>query len=171
MRTDIADNIKNAIIKDYKENGWLCVPEMQIGDLAYKLDSHKTNLPTASKHTETKSAFNMRPDIWLVNRNGKIIIVEVKSCRQDFTSDKKYHIYSNFCDLMYFAIDGDYISKDELPKNVGLIKLDNSKRGFKFIKKAKSNNFSLDIETRCDFIFRLARSASNRYLQKVFANE
>lgn len=152
--------ITKTIMKDYKFRGYACIPEMQIGDLAYKLGLNDTGL--VNSRGRKKGAYRMRPDIWLVNRDGKIIIIEVKSSRSDFTSDKKWHIYRQFCDMMYFAIDGSYIDKDELPAGIGLMKLDSSERGFYFDKKASSSKFDLTLEIRCDLMFRMARSLSNR---------
>jgi len=160
-----SDKIKKAVMKDYKLKGWACIPEMHIGDLAYSLDKNKTGIHSKQANGGKggeKGAYSMIPDIWLVNREKKIVIVEVKSSRADFKSDKKWHIYQQFCDLFYFAIDGDYISKDELPKGVGLIKLDGSKRGFGFVKKATSNKLSIPDDVYSDLMFRMARSMSNR---------
>jgi hypothetical protein len=157
-----ADKIKKAIMLEYKLKGWACIPEMHIGDLAHALDKNKTGLISSRERGGEKGAYSMIPDIWLVSREKKITIVEVKSSRQDFKSDKKWHIYQQFCDLFYFAIDGDYISKEELPKGVGLIKLDDSKRGFTFIKKAFSNKVDIPDDVYSDLMFRMARSMSNR---------
>jgi len=161
-RTEI---ITKTIMADYKFRGYACIPEMQIGDLAYKLGLNDTGLTTKTKRrtrTRKKGAYRMRPDIWLVNRDGQIVIIEVKSSRADFISDKKWHIYRQFCDMMYFAIDGSYINRDELPAGIGLMKLDESERGFYFDKKAKTKKFDLTPEIRCDLMFRMARSLSNR---------
>ena len=152
--------ITKTIMQDYKLRGYACIPEMQIGDLAYKLGLNDTGLK--NKKGRKKGAYRMRPDIWLVSRLGRIVIIEVKSSRADFVSDKKWHIYRQFCDMMYFAIDGSYIDRDELPTGIGLMKLDSSERGFYFEKKAKVKKFDLKLEIRCDLMFRMARSLSNR---------
>lgn len=46
-----------------------------------------------------------RADIAGLDRKGKLIIVEVKSCREDFTADGKWPSYLEFCDRFYFATD------------------------------------------------------------------
>ena len=160
MSVSKTELITKTIMQDYMLQGYACIPEMQIGDLAIKLGLNHTGLKNS--RGRNKKAYRMRADIWLVNRDGKIIIIEVKSSRADYTSDKKWHIYRQFCDSMYFAIDGDYIDKAELPAGVGLMKLDNSLRGYSIDKRATSKKLELPIEIRCDLMFRMARSLSNR---------
>lgn len=54
----------------------------------------------------------LRADLLGITVSGEIVIVEVKSCWQDFTSDNKWEKYLAFCNKMYFAISADlYNSK------------------------------------------------------------
>lgn len=48
---------------------------------------------------------NLRADVFCLNTKCDIVITEVKSCWQDFKTDKKWHRYLPFCMRMYFAID------------------------------------------------------------------
>lgn len=64
----------------------------------------------------------IRFDILGINRNQKEIrIIETKSCRQDFISDKKWQSYLPYCTHFAFAAPKGVIKKDELPKGIGLI--------------------------------------------------
>jgi len=38
----------------------------------------------------------------------RFIIIEVKSCAQDYRSDSKWKLYLGFCHLFYFAVDEDF---------------------------------------------------------------
>jgi hypothetical protein len=53
-RLNIANNIKKIIVKDYIHQGFACIPEFQIGYLAYDLNNYKTNLETKSNYSNTK---------------------------------------------------------------------------------------------------------------------
>ena len=46
-----------------------------------------------------------RADLAGLSRKGRIVIVEVKSCREDFAADAKWPSYLEFCDQFYFATD------------------------------------------------------------------
>lgn len=64
----------------------------------------------------------IRFDILGINRSKREIrIIEVKSCRRDFTSDKKWESYLPYCTHFAFAAPKGVIKKDELPKGIGLI--------------------------------------------------
>lgn len=65
---------------------------------------------------------NLRFDVLGIKRyNREIRIFEVKSCRQDFTSDKKWQNYLPFCTHFAFVAPKGVIRPDELPKGVGLL--------------------------------------------------
>ena len=53
-----------------------------------------------------------RVDIIALGRDGHITIVEVKSSRQDFQSDRKWRDYLEWGDSFYFAVS------DEFPRNI-----------------------------------------------------
>lgn len=69
-----------------------------------------------------------RMDVLALNMKGQMVCVEVKSCRQDYTSDSKWREYLPYCNKMYIAIDnklwesfGGQIAKDIRPHGVGLM--------------------------------------------------
>jgi len=58
--------------------------------------------------------FGRRVDVISMAKGGEITIVEVKSSRQDFLSDRKWHEYPEWADRFYFAVD-DSFDRDLLP--------------------------------------------------------
>ncbi len=72
---------------------------------------------------EVTLANGRRADVMAVGPRGEIVIVEVKSCLQDFRVDQKWPEYAPYCDRFYFAIDCDF-PKDRIPSEVGLMVCD-----------------------------------------------
>jgi hypothetical protein len=73
--------------------------------------------------TEVRLATGRRVDVMGVNRQNRIVIVEVKSSPADFLSDRKWREYLEFCDLFYFAVATDF-PRELLPPEPGLIVAD-----------------------------------------------
>lgn len=72
------------------------------------------------------------------NRNVKIF--EVKSCRQDFISDKKWDKYLPFATHFYFAAPKGVIQPSELPNGIGLVefwKMPHGYIAFDYTKKCR----------------------------------
>ena len=64
-----------------------------------------------------------RADIVAVTKTGKILIIEIKSCLNDFRTDQKWTGYRDYCDELYFAVDIDFPAA-VLPQDAGLILAD-----------------------------------------------
>lgn len=62
----------------------------------------------------------LRADIAALGTKGQIIIVEVKSCLQDWQADTKWPGYRQWCDELLFAIPAEFPIA-ELPIEEGLI--------------------------------------------------
>ena len=73
--------------------------------------------------TEVTLANGRRADVMAVGPKGEIVIVEVKSCLQDFRTDQKWPEYAPYCDRFYFAVDCDF-PKDRIPEHAGLMVCD-----------------------------------------------
>lgn len=73
--------------------------------------------------TEVTLANGRRADVMAVGPKGEIVIVEVKSCLQDFQTDQKWPEYAPYCDRFYFAVDCDF-PKERIPEEVGLMVCD-----------------------------------------------
>ncbi|RDW11867.1 MmcB family DNA repair protein [Paracoccus thiocyanatus] len=65
----------------------------------------------------------LRVDLISVTPKGEIWVVECKSCRADFVSDRKWQGYLEFCDRFFWAVDADF-PEDLLPDGSGLIRAD-----------------------------------------------
>ena len=70
--------------------------------------------------TEFTLANGRRADVIALDRDGKLTIVEIKSCRADFQSDRKWQDYLDYCDSFYFAVAEDFPT-ELLPAETGLI--------------------------------------------------
>jgi len=70
--------------------------------------------------TEVTLANGRRADVMAVGPRGEIIIVEVKSCLQDYATDQKWPEYAPYCDSFFFAVDCDF-PQHVIPGDVGLI--------------------------------------------------
>ncbi len=73
--------------------------------------------------TEVTLANGRRADVMAVGPKGEIVILEVKSCLQDFATDQKWPEYAPYCDRFYFAVDCDF-PKDRIPEHAGLMVCD-----------------------------------------------
>ena len=61
-----------------------------------------------------------RADIMALRPDGGFVVIEVKSGLRDFQADQKWPEYREFCDALFFAVDGDF--PDALiPAETGLI--------------------------------------------------
>lgn len=61
-----------------------------------------------------------RADVAGLDRRGRLVIAEVKSCQADFDADNKWTDYLDFCDEFYFAVSRGF-PLDLLPVEEGLI--------------------------------------------------
>ena len=73
--------------------------------------------------TEVTLANGRRADVMAIGPKGEVVILEVKSCLQDFATDQKWPEYAPYCDRFYFAVDCDF-PKDRIPEHAGLIVCD-----------------------------------------------
>ena len=64
-----------------------------------------------------------RADIVSLLPDGRFAVIEVKSCARDFLTDRKWPEYRDYCDLLFFAVDGEF-PRDMLPEDVGLMVAD-----------------------------------------------
>ena len=64
-----------------------------------------------------------RADVMALGLKGEIVIVEVKSCLQDYATDQKWPEYAPYCDRFFFAVDCDF-PQEHIPDDVGLIVAD-----------------------------------------------
>lgn len=70
--------------------------------------------------TEVVPSPGLRVDVMALTPTGEVWIVECKSCRADFTADRKWQGYLDWCDRFFWATDCDF-PHDLLPAESGLI--------------------------------------------------
>ena len=70
--------------------------------------------------TEFSPVKGLRVDVVSVGTKGEIWIVECKSSRADFISDRKWQGYLEWCDRFFWAVDMDFPA-ELLPDGTGLI--------------------------------------------------
>ena len=91
-------------------------------NLAYHIPTERINSAIGRMFIERGDAclreFTLRSgrrvDLIAISRGGEITIVEVKSSRQDFTSDRKWQEYPEWADRFYFAV-AERFPRDLLP--------------------------------------------------------
>ena len=69
---------------------------------------------------ELVPAPGLRVDVMAVGPKGEIWVIECKSSRADFTSDRKWQGYLDWCDRFFWAVDADFPT-ELLPAGTGLI--------------------------------------------------
>jgi len=65
----------------------------------------------------------LRVDVMALGPKGEIWVVECKSGRADFRTDRKWQGYLDWCDRFFWAVDADFPT-DLLPQGTGLILAD-----------------------------------------------
>lgn len=72
---------------------------------------------------EVVPSTGLRVDVMALGPKGEIWIVECKSGRADFMTDRKWQGYLDWCDRFFWAVDADFPT-DLLPQGTGLILAD-----------------------------------------------
>lgn len=65
----------------------------------------------------------LRVDLMALGPKGQIWIIECKSSRTDYVTDRKWQGYLDWCDRFFWAVDGQFPT-DLLPEGSGLILAD-----------------------------------------------
>lgn len=73
--------------------------------------------------TEFRVGRGRRVDVIGLNREGRFVIVEIKTSVADFRADAKWPDYLLWCDAYYFAVPADF-PREILPEAEGLIVAD-----------------------------------------------
>ncbi len=110
-----------------------------------------------SSVTELALTAGRRADIAAVNRDGEVLIVEVKSCAADFRADRKWRHYAACCDRLYFAIS-EHTPADLMPLEAGLIVADSY--GAEILREAELRPMAP--ASRRALLLRFAQAAADR---------
>jgi hypothetical protein len=98
-----------------------------------------------------------RADVVGVGPDGVLWIVEIKSCLEDFRTDRKWPEYREFSDRLFFAVDTQF-PQEILPQDAGLIVAD--RYGGEIIRAAPE--LRLPAPKRKAMTLRLARASASR---------
>lgn len=110
-----------------------------------------------SSLTELSLTDGRRADIAAVNRDGEVLIVEVKSCAADLRADRKWRHYAASCDRLYFAIS-ERTPADLIPLEAGLIVAD--PYGAEIVREAQLRRMAP--ASRRAILLRFAQAAADR---------
>jgi hypothetical protein len=110
-----------------------------------------------SSLTELPLTGGRRADIAAVNRDGEVLIVEVKSCAADFRADRKWRDYVACCDRLYFAIS-ERTPPELTPVEAGLIVADSY--GAEIVREAALRR--MPPASRRALLLRFAQAAADR---------
>ena len=110
-----------------------------------------------SSLTELPLTDGRRADIAAVNREGEVLIVEVKSSPADFRADRKWRDYAASCDRLYFAVSGR-TPAGLMPLEAGLILAD--PYGAEILREAELQRMAP--ASRRAVLLRFAQAAADR---------
>ncbi len=102
-------------------------------------------------------ATGRRVDLMALGRDGRLVAIEVKSCRMDYLTDRKWRDYLDYADQFYFAVAPDF-PVDLLPPEEGLILAD--RYAASLIRPAQSR--AMAAGRRRSLLLRFARTAALR---------
>lgn len=88
-----------------------------IGKFFHLSDPRRTRVAFKEVHLSP----SLRADVLSMNWDDKVVIVEVKSSKEDFKTDSKWKDYLEYCDYFYFLCPEGVILPADLPSNIGLV--------------------------------------------------
>jgi hypothetical protein len=103
-----------------------------------------------------------RADILALGKSGDVAIVEVKSSIADFRADRKWAVYRDFSDRLYFAVPNDFPTV-LIPEECGLIVAD--RFGAAVIRDGERQ--ALAAGRRRALVLRFARIAAARLYREL----
>ncbi len=103
-----------------------------------------------------------RADVMALDRKGAFTIVEIKSSRPDFLSDRKWPEYLDYCDRFFFAVAPDF-PVDILPDDCGLMIAD----AYGAEVARDTAPCSLNASRRRHLTLRFARAAGQRVMRAI----
>ncbi len=81
----------------------------------------------------------LRFDVYGLKRPTKEMrVLEIKSCRSDFSSDKKWQKYLPYCTHFAFVAPRGVIKTDEIPSKIGLIEIWEDKSGLMYYEYVRN---------------------------------
>lgn len=127
---------------------------------------------------------NRRADVIAINKKKEVVIVETKSSKQDFNSDKKWKEYLKCCHKFYFAALNEDVAEHILSKlkeesmhrQVGLILFVREPMGYwdtglRFMNGAKRRDCDQADEVVMRMLFRLSPFSMGKYIGSCFEDK
>jgi len=111
----------------------------QLYQVAFSFLKNKFYHKTIASFSEVKLRKDLRVDVLCLTYDDDVVIVEIKSCRDDFLKDNKWQKYLNYCNYFYFICPENEILQSEIPNNVGLIYFDkakDNKKNYNIVREA-----------------------------------
>ena len=105
--------------------------------------------------TELALGNGRRADVVGLNRDGEVWIVEIKSSIEDFRVDRKWPLYRESCDRLFFATHAE-VPPSIFPEDAGLILADGF--GGDFLRQAPEHR--LPAARRRQMLVRFAQAAA-----------
>jgi hypothetical protein len=126
-RKRITDIVTETALRYFARNGYSVYPEVGI-----------------------QSGGNLRADVLAMNMKGKVTIIEVKSCWQDFATDKKWINYLPYCNKFYFCIPyhlfnsekGQFIKTVCQENKIGLFVVGHNKQDYVNLTKDENGHWT-----------------------------
>jgi hypothetical protein len=110
-----------------------------------------------SSITELPLTGGRRADIVAVNRDGEVLVVEIKSSPTDLRADRKWRDYAACCDRLYFAIS-ERTPVALMPMEAGLVVAD--PYGAEIVREAELRRMAP--ASRRALLLRFALAAADR---------
>lgn len=127
QRLAITDTLRKAVTSYFLRKGYSCHEEQ--GLLAWG---------------------KLRADVLCINLAGELVLVEIKSSLSDYTSDKKWHKYLEYCNKMYFCFPPSLyqrIDASQIKANkVGVLELDQTTGYLRCVYPAKRKSMKKKIK-------------------------
>lgn len=146
--------------------GHQAAPEHQAaGDIARGADRLLLDMGLASIR-EFSLASGRRADIAALGKDGRILIIEIKSSIADFRSDAKWPDYLEYCDMFYFAVAPDF-PVEILPETCGIIIADRFGAEILRADPSEGPDRTLKAARRKAVTLRFARIAASRLMANL----
>lgn len=148
------------------EDAEQAAPEHQAAsDIARGADRLLLDMGLASIR-EFSLASGRRADIAALGKDGRILIIEIKSSIADFRSDAKWPDYLEYCDAFYFAVAPDFPVKI-LPETCGIIIADRFGAEVLRADPSQGPDRTLKAARRKAVTLRFARIAASRLMTNL----
>jgi hypothetical protein len=129
--------LARGVQRSFAQHGWSCLAEFTLRN-------------------------GLRVDLIVLDGEGGVSVVEIKSSETDFRTDHKWPGYLDYCDRFYFAVASDF-PLALIPEHCGLIVAD----GYDAVIRRESPLRRLHASRRKMLTLRFAQVAADRLLRQL----